>query len=188
MNSAQIEKEYAILENIYHQPEKVRQRDLAHIAGISLGMTNAILKRLINKGLVIARKINHRTIHYAVTPSGINEIMQRSYRYFKRTIKNIVFYKEKIKQLISDIAARGFKKIILVGESDLDFIIEHCAHQEGLILEQDGDGSRRDDDSESCFIIGEKSGGQAVDGQSAHVRLLDILRDTGKVGVPGESA
>ncbi|MBN1523560.1 MAG: winged helix-turn-helix transcriptional regulator [Spirochaetales bacterium] len=121
-----IDKEIEILENIYSQPEKVRQRDLAHIAGISLGMTNSILKRLIKKGLLTTKKINPRNIHYAVTPSGINEIMQRSYRYFKRTIKNIAEYKEKIEQLIIEIKVKGFDKVILVGKSDLGFIVEHC--------------------------------------------------------------
>ena len=132
MNSESIDKEYTILENIHNNREKIRQRDLAHIAGISLGMTNSILKRLIGKGLLTAKKINHRNIHYAVTASGINEIMRRSYRYFKRTIKNIVVYKEKIEELVKDIKRKGYNKIVLVGKSDLEFIVEHCCRKEKL--------------------------------------------------------
>ena len=44
------DKELEILENIYHSSSSVRQRDLAEIVGLSLGMTNAILKRLVKKG------------------------------------------------------------------------------------------------------------------------------------------
>ena len=62
----------------------MHQRDLARIVGLSLGMTNAILKRLV-------KKVNNRNIQYIVSPKGINEITRRSYRYFKRTIKNVVY-------------------------------------------------------------------------------------------------
>lgn len=175
MTSEHIDKEYAILENIYHKPEKVRQRDLAHIAGISLGMTNAILKRLINKGLVIARKINHRTIHYAVTPSGINAIMQRSYRYFKRTIKNIVYYKEKIRELVHEIATKGYSKIQLAGESDLDFIVEHCVHQEGLALERVDAGGVPSPSPGTFIVWSEKTNRRTADERDHDISLFSYL-------------
>jgi DNA-binding MarR family transcriptional regulator len=136
MNTEHIDKEYIILENIYNKQDSIRQRDLAHIAGISLGMTNAILKRLVMKGYLIAKKINRRNIHYAVTPDGINAILKRSYRYFKATIKNIVLYKERILTLLADIQKHRYQKIILVGNSDLDFIFEHCCKKANIGFSQ----------------------------------------------------
>ncbi|HEQ72280.1 MAG TPA: winged helix-turn-helix transcriptional regulator [Spirochaetia bacterium] len=132
MSFEQLDREITILENIYNNKEQVRQRDLAHVTGISLGMTNAILKRLITKGLVTAKKINRRNIHYAVTPAGIQEIMKRSYRYLKRTIKNISRYKERIDRLIVSAKNRGYHEVVLVGKSDLDFIVEYTALEHGL--------------------------------------------------------
>ncbi|MCX7037631.1 MAG: winged helix-turn-helix transcriptional regulator, partial [Spirochaetes bacterium] len=44
-----VDKEIAILSHIA-RGEQVRQRDLSHVIGMSLGMTNAILKRLVHKG------------------------------------------------------------------------------------------------------------------------------------------
>ena len=67
-NSEHEDKELEILENIYHSSSSVRQRDLAEIVGLSLGMTNAILKRLVKKGLLTVRKVNNRNIRYAVFP------------------------------------------------------------------------------------------------------------------------
>ena len=86
-----IDKEIEILESIYHNPHRVSQRDLAQIAGLSLGMTNVILKRLAGKGLLTIKKVNNRNIRYAVSPKGIEAITRKSYRYFKPTIKNVVF-------------------------------------------------------------------------------------------------
>jgi DNA-binding MarR family transcriptional regulator len=121
-----IDSEYRILENIYDAPvQPFRQRDLAHIAGISLGMTNSILKRLAKKGWISIKKLNSRTIQYAVTPEGINEVIHRSYRYFKRTIRNVVFYKDKIEEALCRARNENTSAVFLIGKSDLEFIVEH---------------------------------------------------------------
>jgi DNA-binding MarR family transcriptional regulator len=138
-NNNSHEKELTILENIYNQPGVVRQRDLAEIAGLSLGMTNAILKRLALKGLLTIKRVNNRNIHYIVTPSGIEAITRKSYRYFKRTIKNVVYYKEAIEDLTMKIKKQGFDGLILKGASDLDFIVEHSCGKANLrYIKEDG--------------------------------------------------
>lgn len=127
--------EYVILENIYDSGAhmtNIRQRDLAQIAGTSLGMTNSILKRLAQKGWITVKKLNSRNIQYAVTIDGINEIMHRSYRYFKRTIKNVVYFKEILENLVHQACQKNMDTVVLVGKSDLDFIIEHSCHRCGL--------------------------------------------------------
>lgn len=136
-----LEQEIEILENIYHNHSKVKQRDLARIVGLSLGMTNAIIKRLIKKGWLKARKINERNIHYVVSPLGIEEIAKRSYRYFKRTIKNVVCYKEAIDKFFISIAGEGYKGVILIGESDLDFIVEHLCQKHDLSFKRSSNKS-----------------------------------------------
>jgi DNA-binding MarR family transcriptional regulator len=130
------EIEIDLLENIVNGPSPIRQRDLARIIGLSLGMTNAILKRLVQKGLLKVRKINNRNIHYVVSPQGMERIARRSYRYFRRTIKNVVYYKEALEELIRQIAERGNKEVMLVGASDLDFIIEHLCGKHNLTLKR----------------------------------------------------
>jgi len=128
------DKDIEILENIYHNPHKVSQRDLAEIAGLSLGMTNVILKRLAGKGLLTIQKVNNRNIRYAVSSKGIEEITRKSYRYFKRTIKNVVFYRESLETLLERIKDRGYTGLILIGQSDLDFMVEHLSEKAGLLL------------------------------------------------------
>jgi hypothetical protein len=112
------DRELDALERIQQSQNPVRQRDLARIIGLSLGMTNAILKRLAQKGLLQV------------------QIAHRSYRYLKRTIKNVVFYKEAIDRLIQEIGSRGFRRLVLVGSSDLDFIVEHLCHKHHLVFER----------------------------------------------------
>jgi predicted transcriptional regulator len=135
MANGNIDTEYIILENIYdstHQEIPLRQRDLAQIAGTSLGMTNSILKRLAQKGWITVKKLNSRNIQYAVTLDGINEIVHRSYGYFKRTIKNVVSYKDSIDEIIQKAKRKNINAVLLIGVSDLDFIVEHACHRCGL--------------------------------------------------------
>jgi DNA-binding MarR family transcriptional regulator len=135
MNDETVDTEYIILENIYDSSRRqppLRQRDLAQIAGTSLGMTNFILKRLAQKGWITIKKLNSRNIQYAVTLEGINEIVHRSLGYFKRTIKNIVYYKESLDEIIYRAKRKNITTVLLIGISDLDFIVEHTCHRYGV--------------------------------------------------------
>ncbi len=152
------EHELKVLENIYSRSDHVRQRDLARIAGLSLGMTNAIVKRLVQKGWLTIRKVNNRNIRYAVSSEGIEQITRRSYRYFKRTIKNVVYYREAIEQFVHEVKGRGFRVVVLVGSSDLDFIVEHACGAYGIAYqteeEPDQGSSRvRLDAEEGKFLL-----------------------------------
>ena len=131
------ERELEILEHIHENSENVHQRDLARIVGLSLGMTNAILKRLAQKGLLKIRKVNNRNIRYIVSPQGIEAIAHRSYRYLRRTIKNVVFYRRAIEQLLRRIRDDGYSGLLLIGASDLDFIVEHACATAGIRYIQD---------------------------------------------------
>jgi DNA-binding MarR family transcriptional regulator len=142
-----IDHEMAILDYInradVHSNRAVRQRDLARLAGISLGMTNSILKRLAQKGWVTIRRINSRNIHYALSAAGMEVIARRSYRFLRRTLRHIAVYKETIHSRVREAAHRGCRTVVLVGRSDIDFIIEHCAAAEGMTFVRDSgwDGS-----------------------------------------------
>ena len=144
MNNGIVDTEYIILENIYDSGQRnspLKQRDLARIASASLGMTNSILKRLVQKGWVTAKKLNSRNINYAVTMEGINEIIHRSYGYFKRTIRNVAVYKDAIDGFVQNAAQMRFNSVLLIGTSDLEFIIEHSCHYFGLSFLKSADSN-----------------------------------------------
>ena len=125
------DRELLVLEHIA-KAAIVRQRDIARIVGMSLGMTNSILKRLTRKGLITIRKINNRNVMYAVSPRGFDQIARRSYRYLRRTIKNVVSYRQTIESLVLLVKSQGFSEVGLVDDSDLDFIVEHACLEAGL--------------------------------------------------------
>jgi hypothetical protein len=48
----------------------------------------------------------------------------------------VVFYKDRIDQVIASAKAQGLSLVLLVGNSDLDFIVEHVCRRHGLGLRQ----------------------------------------------------
>lgn len=118
-------QEVKILEAIQSGKEVISQRDIAKIAGISLGMTNIIIKRLIDKGLLKARGINNRKLKYLLTPEGLETISIKGRNYFKGTIKKIVLFKDAIDLIIIDLSNNGITAINFTGDSDYYFLIEY---------------------------------------------------------------
>ena len=147
------DKEAIILEHIYYD-DSLKQRELADKAGISLGMTNAILKRLIEKGWLMTKRLNSRNISYVVSPAGMEEIFKRGYRYFKRTIDDVILYKTQIEDLVSEAAKSGYECVALVGKSDLGFLVEYACGKEGV--EFTIIGNRTELPKKVFFIYGEQ--------------------------------
>jgi DNA-binding MarR family transcriptional regulator len=132
--------EIELLEYLNNGNKAVRQRDIAQILGLSLGMTNDIIKRLVSKGLLKLQRVNSRNIQYIISPKGLEVISRKSYRYFKKTIKNVVIYREAIERLIQRLLNEGYTTIKVIGISDIDFIIEWACGVYGIhYLKEDKD-------------------------------------------------
>ena len=172
------EKEIEILERISRSKSTIRQRDLARIIGLSLGMTNSILKRLTNKGLLKIKKVNNRNIQYVVSPAGMEAIARRSYRYFKRTLKNVVAYKEAMDDLLKEIKQKGYRRLVLVGKSDLDFIVEHFCDKHSIQYSNIGDASAGSTGEDGDFFLYSEKVGSTVSkpDNAASLRSLFINR------------
>jgi DNA-binding MarR family transcriptional regulator len=153
-----IDTEFIILENIYDCASRntpLRQRDLSQMAGASLGMTNSILKRLAQKGWITIKRLNSRNIQYAVTLEGFNEIVHRSYGYFKRTIKNTMYYKDSLEEIVHRARANNIGSVVLVGSSDLDFIVEHACLRWGVPFRKSADIPQNAEISGAFLIFSE---------------------------------
>ncbi len=113
------------------QNPNASQRELASSTNLSLGMTNALLKRFSDKGWLYMKKISTRNIQYVLTPTGMNELMHRSSRYFKRTARLMKDYKNIICDVIYN---SNCDKVVIVGNTDLEFLIDFACENAGLSL------------------------------------------------------
>ena len=95
MNNKSHESEFKIIE-ILDENKNITQRSIAIEAGISLGLTNILIKRMVKKGFIKIKNMNRNRILYNLTPKAIMEITHRTYNYFESTVKNIVEIRKKI--------------------------------------------------------------------------------------------
>ncbi len=146
------EKEFAVIREIAnnHQPN---QRLIARKLGISLGLTNLIIKRLINKGYVKISQLSARKIEYILTPQGFAEKAKKSYHYTLKTIMAIRNLKNRIQEIIISEYKNGKRKFAIQGNNELAILVEISLRHlnlEGLEYINAGSGGLPNDNS---FVI-----------------------------------
>ena len=123
------DSELQFLSNVHHALSKnseANQRELAAYSNLSLGMTNALLRRFADKGWLYMKKLSKRNIQYVLTPQGMKELAVRSKRYLKNTARLMNEYQGCIRDFVHSAAERGCKKLILVGDNDLEFLFDYA--------------------------------------------------------------
>lgn len=98
---------YKLLKLIEEEPH-LSQRDIAQKMGVSLGKTNYCLKALIDKGFIkFSNFYNNKkksAYIYILTPQGIEEKAQVTYRFLQRKIKEFENIKIEIANLKNETA------------------------------------------------------------------------------------
>ena len=115
------------------------QRDFAVSMDMSLGSTNALVRRFVRKGWLCMRKLNAHTIQYLVTPEGLNVLAHRSYRYLRRTFALVQQYQQVVDCVVKESCAAGLGKIVMQKQSDLGFLFDGACRKYGAVYgEADG--------------------------------------------------
>lgn len=121
MNTSKDREEERVLELLVaiNRQSDLSQRHLARHMGVALGLANSYLKRCVRKGLI---KINgapaHRYLYY-LTPKGFAEkgrltakYLTTSFEFYRRAGASCV-------RVFDECQAKGWRRIILCGVSDL---------------------------------------------------------------------
>src|SRR5215813_4088880 len=108
------------------------QRLLASELGIALGLVNAYLKRCIKKGLVKVRSAPARRYAYYLTPQGFAEKSRLTVEYLSYSLRFFREAKTDCSELFKAASARGVKKILFVGQTDLAEIAALCTIEHGI--------------------------------------------------------
>lgn len=122
------EKEFEII-NVIASNRSTNQRTLAAQTGVSLGLTNLLLKRLVTKGYLRAKQLNARKVHYLLTPQGFAEKARKSYHYTLKTINSLSHLRLRIQALVEDYYAAGERHFVLVGRGDFSDLADMAMRQ-----------------------------------------------------------
>lgn len=126
--SAISEKEFQVIRQIASNGvtdnSGVNQRMIARQTGMSLGLTNLIIKRLVNKGYVKLQQLTARKIQYFLTPKGLTEKAKKSYRFTLRTIETLKQMKQQIQEVMLAEYRKGIRRFVIKGEGELAGLVK----------------------------------------------------------------
>jgi len=95
------------------------QRSLAHKLDISLGLTNSILKNLISRGWIKAKKDTGRKLLYLITPQGMANVSRLMYTRFQETLHYYHYTKDLLTAYLIKLYQQGEKTVNIYGTGQL---------------------------------------------------------------------
>ncbi len=122
-----------LLEEI-SQDSTISQRKLSTRLGVALGVTNACLKKMIRKGHIKVKGINHKRIAYYLTPEGFIEKSRLTYNFLQHTV---TYYRSLKKNIIAKfdlISKSGIKRILFYGAGEVMEVAFICLKETNFEL------------------------------------------------------
>ena len=131
------DREQAILA-LLEESSEWTQRDIARMVELSLGTTNGVLRRLEARGFISFRRIDANHVRYSITGAGREHLRKGSYHSFVRRMSGLRRYRSAVDELVRRASENGYGAIVLVGHSDLSFVVRDSCGNHGLALDESG--------------------------------------------------
>lgn len=126
-------KEYDIL-NAISEDSTITQSSLASRLGMAVGSVNWYIKRLINRGYIKVSHLNRTRLRYDLTPEGMVIFSERTIQYAKDSLKTYKSFREKAKNLVSQLNADGITKVSLQGDDEVMDILRLTCIEKGIMI------------------------------------------------------
>ena len=136
-DTAEDEIVLGVLDVVERDPS-VTQRSVARELGIALGLANAYLKRCVRKGLIKVSQVPRRRYAYFLTPQGFAEKSRLTATYLAHSFSFFRRARAQCSELFVTAAARGQRRLVLLGAGDLAEIAslvarEHAVEIAGIV-------------------------------------------------------
>ena len=122
------DREYIILKNI-EKNERISQRELSKVLGISLGSVNMLLGKMMERGLIKAKTMPPKRVAYMLTPKGMMEKADKTYRYIKKNYNYINSTKEKIKDNLTTLLQEEDQVILLLKQDEIGELVKKAVDE-----------------------------------------------------------
>lgn len=122
-----------LLNEVTQSPD-VTQRELSRRIGTALGMTNLMLRRLVQKGYIKISGTKRSRIRYLITPQGILEKSRLTYEFVQYSLQLFSRARVFLREQLTLVAKRGHRRILLCGTGELAEIAFLTIHEMGLEL------------------------------------------------------
>jgi DNA-binding MarR family transcriptional regulator len=136
--------------DVVERDPSVTQRSVARELGIALGLANAYLRRCVRKGLIKVSEVPRRRYAYYLTPQGFAEKSRLTATYLSDSFSFFRKARMQCGELFAVAAARGQRRLALLGHGDLAEIASLVAHDHPIeivgIIAAGGEAGKLDAD------------------------------------------
>lgn len=101
------------------QASSISQRTLSGRLGVALGLTNALLKRAVHKGLIKVQQVPAKRFAYYLTPKGFTEKSRLVAEYLSISLNFFRRARTEYDEIISHCERAGWKRVVLIGAGEL---------------------------------------------------------------------
>jgi len=116
------DKKIAIEHGILHHIEqdgRVTQTELSRSLRISIGLVNAYLKNLVNKGYVKVSNVKSSTIKYMLTAEGLAEKYRLTRSYMTKSLEFYRHIKQAVESRIVRLKMEEVRSVVFIGSGDI---------------------------------------------------------------------
>ncbi len=131
MNEILSENEQLLLNAV--SEENLNQRKISRTTGLSLGMTNLLLKKLASRGYIKVVNLNGRTLRYILTPQGMQEKLRKSYDFVLRSVRQVYTIRERVLSVVQSVDVENCEFLVL-GENELGVLVKEILTEERVLL------------------------------------------------------
>ncbi len=109
--------ELKLLSNVQDNPD-LSQRELASRVGIALGLTNMLLRSLIQKGYIRATRSHWKRWLYALTPEGVSRKVRLTASYIHRVLGHYRTIRQTLREELEPLALHKESRVAIVGTEE----------------------------------------------------------------------
>jgi len=136
MKSPTETRELHVLERIESDPD-VNQATLAAQLGVAVGTANLLIKNLIDKGYVKAKRAQRKKLRYIITPQGIAHRAELTVKYIENSLQLYRRTRQRVKKLLVEVRAMGYDSVRILGDGDIGEICRLTCMEEGIRISSD---------------------------------------------------
>jgi DNA-binding MarR family transcriptional regulator len=117
MDNTLAEKEFSLIREIARNPAST-QRELSNEVGLSLGMTNLLIRKLAAKGCVKTTQLTWNKVQYILTPKGMMEKARKSFNYSAWALRHLKSVVARIRNILLSEYRAGRREFHIVSRDE----------------------------------------------------------------------
>ncbi|BBO80299.1 winged helix-turn-helix transcriptional regulator [Desulfosarcina ovata] len=100
------------------EDEPRSQREFSDSLNVSLGLVNAVIKRLVNKGYCKVKTLSRNRLKYILTPAGATEKTRLVYEYITSSYQSYKAACTRLQSVYDNLEAEGIRRVLFYGAGE----------------------------------------------------------------------